>query len=56
MRILKSILFLAALLCSAAVWAQSKDTTVTFSNLGGEELIKLINQFEKIPDNPKLVN
>lgn len=36
--------------------SDGKDTTATFSNLGGEELIKLINQFEKIPDNPKLVN
>jgi copper chaperone CopZ len=40
MRILKSILFLAALLCSAAVWAQSKDTTVTFKVYGNCEMCK----------------
>lgn len=40
MRILKSILFLVALLSSAAVWAQSKDTTVTFKVYGNCEMCK----------------
>ena len=36
--------------------ADGKDTTVTISNLAGEELGKLIDQYEKVPDNPKLIN
>jgi hypothetical protein len=36
--------------------ADGKDTTITLSKLAGEELTKLINQFEKIPENPRLVN
>ncbi len=36
--------------------SDGKDTTVTISNLAAEELGKLISQFEKVPDNPKLIN
>ena len=36
--------------------ANGSDTTVTLSKMGGEELGKLINQFEKVADEPSLVN
>ncbi len=35
--------------------ANGFDTTVTMSKMGGEELRKLINQFEKVADDPRLV-
>ncbi len=36
--------------------ANGSDTAVTMSKIGGEELGKLINQFEKVADEPSLVN
>jgi hypothetical protein len=36
--------------------ADGKDTTVSISKLAGDELSKLINRFEDVPDSSKIVN
>lgn len=35
--------------------ADGKDTTITISMLAGQELVKLVNRFEDVPDSTKIV-